>query len=715
MFCMNQSVKCLRCSSLMEETLTRKGVLIDICSSCKGVWLDQGELNFFVQNKKILNHYETKGLEASHKIVEKCPKCQSQMQVGRMPGFPHQVEECLSCRGIFFDAHEFKKLQATKEFKTIRRDYSVSTNRTSRPKPKASPSLPLKIPSLTFTTGVVCLSLYGFLFALIVFSMETMKISTLFGSALFVFIVAIQFYISPFLLDWQLKLMGSLQWVTLDRVPPYFKKSLLRLCAENRIPIPKVGIIHDSSPQAYTYGRTPRSARLVFSRGMFELLDEEEVEAVLAHELGHIKHWDFVVMTVIKLVPFLLYIIYRNIRIQLQKRKNKKGKGPLAVAMVVSYIAYLLSDYMVLFVSRVREYYADQFSCFATKKPNKLLTALIKVSYGLLGSRTLSDSEDESHEDKVKGVEALNITSISRSKQLALASQGEGNQFNPKVIQEIMRWDLWSPWASYYELHSTHPLTAKRINAIGTYALSLKQEPYLLFNKEKPESYWDDFFGDVLVLLLPYILFFGGVLTSLWFTGLNFNISDTMGQDPLSTTGKDLLPHFGAGGALKETLLAAAVPGIFAGVLGLSLGAFIRLLKTYPSGRFFHYSVASLLKLIKVSPVRSYPVTLKGHILGRGEAGNIFSEDFVLRDQTGIIYLNHEPFGLNILFALFRYKKFQGKEVKVTGWYRRSPSPYVEVKNIRTFDTKSMAYTYYYKMVFCLIGLAIPAIYFSLI
>ena len=545
--------------------------------------------------------------------------------------------------------------------------------------------------------------------------METMKISVLSGSALFVFIIAAQFYFGPILLDWQLKLMGSLQWMkSLDRVPPFFKNSLLKLCSQNRIPIPKVGIIHDSSPQAYTYGRTPRSARLVFSRGMFELLDEEEVEAVLAHELGHIKHWDFVVMTVIKLVPILLYVVYRNISSQLWKGKSKKGKGTLAVAMVVSYIFYLIADYMVLFVSRVREYYADQFSCFATKKPNKLLTALVKVSYGLLRTRSLSDSESDSYEDKIKGVEALNIMSISRSKQLALASQGEEDQLNPESIKEIMRWDLWSPWAFYYELHSTHPLTAKRINLIGSYALSLKQEPYLLFNKEKPESYWDDFFGDVFVLFLPYVLGIGGVIASLWFTGFDFNISDIMKPDLLSAAGQNQLPYSGAESALKQKLFAAAGKGIFAGLFGLSLGAFIRLLRTYPSGRFLYYSTASLLKLIKVSPVRSYPVTLKGYILGRGEAGNIFSEDFVLRDRTGIIYLNHEPFGLNILFALFRYKQFQEKEVKVTGWYRRSPSPYVEVKDIRTVDTKSRAYTYYYKMAFCLIGLAIPAVYFLL-
>lgn len=142
-----------------------------------------------------------------------------------------------------------------------------------------------------------------------------------------------------------------------------------------------------------------------------------------------------------------------------------------------------------------------------------------------------------------------------------------------------------------------------------------------------------------------------------------------------------------------------------------SFGALIRTRKSYPKGGFLPYSVAALLKLIKVSPVRSYPVTLKGYILGRGDAGNIFSEDLVLQDKTGIIFLNHEPFGLNILFALFRYKKFQGKEVSITGWYRRAPAPYIEVNNIESSETTSRAYTYYYKMGFCMLGLLIPFLY----
>ena len=265
-----------------------------------------------------------------------------------------------------------------------------------------------------------------------VFFMETAKISVLEGSFFIFLFVLIQFYLSPILLDWQLRLFGSLDWHGLNELPPYFKKSILKLCKKHHIPIPKVGIIRDSSPQAYTYGRTPYSARLVVSRGMFELLDEEELETVLAHELGHIKHWDFVVMTVVRLVPLLLYIIYRKAKEQFCKKENMKNKKAMIYfggAFVVSYLAYIISEYLVLFISRVREYYADRFSCFATKNPNKLLTALVKISYGLLSSRPPTDSEESSYEDRVKAVESLNIMNISRSKELAIVNQeeGEGN------------------------------------------------------------------------------------------------------------------------------------------------------------------------------------------------------------------------------------------------------------------------------------------------
>lgn len=699
---MPKQIKCPKCSIPMEEILTKKGILIDICSQCKGAWLDRGELIFFAKDRKPLRDYEKNGLEKIQKINDQCPRCASKMQSGHIPSYSFQVEECLSCRGIFIDAYELKKIQGLKNFQKLWKDASDILNKN---KLKNIPSsISIKLPSLSFAMYGTCISLYGLFFAVFVFFMEFFNISLLTGSFVFLFSILIQFYFAPIILDWQLRLFGSVEWGRPDNRPSYFTESLSKLCKENNLPIPKVGVINDKTPQAYTYGRTPYSARLVFSKGIFELLDEDEVEAVLAHELGHIKHWDFVVMTVVQIVPLFLYYIYRITKESFLDEKSSSPKDKphpvVAIAMVVSYLSYFISEYLVLFVSRIREYYADRFSCFATKKPNKLLTALVKIAYGLLSSHSSKDSKKNSYENKAKAFEALNIMNVSRSKQIALVHQGtqQKEELQSELIEKCMRWDLWNPWAFYYELNSTHPLTAKRINAISAYAISMKQKPYVFFKKEKPESYWDDFLVDIFFLSLPYILGFGSLIFRFISNSQHHNFIDKV-IDPSVFK-------------IPVTATITVAESFLLFIFCFSVGAIIRTIKSYPKrGGFSHYSVMSLLKFIKISPVRSHSVTLKGYILGRADAGNIFSEDLVLRDQTGMIFLNHEPFGLNILFALFRYKKFQGKEVQVTGWYRRSPTPYVEVKKITSSDTASRAYTYHYKIGFCIIGLLIPVIF----
>ena len=257
-------MQCLKCSSPMKEILTRKGVLIDVCSSCEGVWLDQGEINFFAKNKQDLYPYETIGLTKAKKIRHKCP-CSRQlpdtMRTGQIPQLGFYVEECSKCRGIYLDSHEFKKLKETEGFQSVRPDRSIQLDQS---KPQSSNSLkkiPLsfsvKLPSLGLATAWTCFSLYGILFVFIVILMEKGWLSLLSGSSVFIGIIALQFYFAPIVIDWQLRLFGSLSWEKWDHLPSFFKESLQRLCKENHIPIPKIGIINDNSPQAYNYGRTP--------------------------------------------------------------------------------------------------------------------------------------------------------------------------------------------------------------------------------------------------------------------------------------------------------------------------------------------------------------------------------------------------------------------------------------------------------------------------
>ncbi len=115
-----------------------------------------------------------------------------------------------------------------------------------------------------------------------------------------------------------------------------------------------------------------------------------------------------------------------------------------------------------------------------------------------------------------------------------------------------------------------------------------------------------------------------------------------------------------------------------------------------------------------MSPVQSYPVVVRGRIIGRGESGNVFSEDMILQDKSGIIFLDFQHGLSNWYFALFKWDKFKGQDVEIEGWYRRAPVPYIELKSIRSNTTSSTSLSFYYKLLgWCLlIGLGVVIVFF---
>ena len=636
-------MNCLECQTPLKEVLTRRGVLIDVCPQCQAKWLDKGEIHYFYPQQ-----FST-GLFAP--CDHKCPKCDGRMTQGKMKGVSSSVLHCLSCQGFWLKEASF-----------------IEIPKTVTSKPSRSPKPPLRsLPSLALTSLYVFGGMYAILFAVLVFLSQLEIIDIHLGTVIFLVFAALQFWLGPWFMDWSLRLIGSVSWVDLSELPEHLQIFIKKLCAQNRIPLPRIGLIDDGSPQAYTYGRTPKSARLVLSRGIIRLLEPEEREAVVAHEIGHIVHWDFLFMTLAQLVPLLLYHLYRNLsKLSKNQKGSKKGGAPILVAMLVSYLAYIITRYLMLFLSRIREYWADRFSVEVTRNPTALIGALSKISYGLLYNNQEDGQQDESQEKAKVAVQALGIMNVSSSKELALYSAQPLSK-GAQDLKEIMCWDLWNPWALFYELHSTHPLTAKRIKAITSIAQKLGIKDSMQFNLLQSESYWDDFLKDLLIYLAPL---WGLALAAL----LNFPKWQT--------------PYF------WQAL-----------IWGFCLGGLIQTLLIYPQNKFFPYAISSLLKRIKVSPVNAIPVTIRGTILGRGAAGNIFSEDLVIKDQSGIIFLDYQnPLGIiNLWFALTKSRQFHGEEVKVEGWYRRGPIPYVEVRSIQSQKEKANCPVFYIKLLLWLL------------
>ena len=129
----------------------------------------------------------------------------------------------------------------------------------------------------------------------------------------------------------------------------------------------------------------------------------------------------------------------------------------------------------------------------------------------------------------------------------------------------------------------------------------------------------------------------------------------------------------------------------------LGFGQLIKIKFQYPSQCFPRMSITALLKRVKVSSVRGIPIKIKGQVIGTGVPGLIWSEDFIVRDETGMIFLDYrQPLALwEFFFGLIRGKKYNNIQIEAYGWYRRTPTPYIEISEItspKNLATKCWVY-----------------------
>ena len=484
--------------------------------------------------------------------------------------------------------------------------------------------------------------LYGLLAALIIFLVLVAGGDVLIAILGSLIVLIIQFFISPWITDLSMRLLYK---ATLDdNIPDYLKEFLTKECESHGVKYPKLYIIHDGAPNAFTYGRTKKDARLVLTEGIFDLLKPDEVKAVVGHELGHIVHYDMIFMTAAQAVPLILYAIYQ---ITTRNNNSNNDNNKAAIIGYIAYILYLICQYIILYLSRTREYFADEFSIQITKKPNSLAEALVKIGFGLSTHTTKSTSSN-----------ALGIFDSKSSKSMVVTCM-DGENVSKSKIKNAMKWEMWNPWAKWFEFNSTHPLISKRLLAISKYSQEYNQEPYIIFDLEKKESYVDDFAFELLLVVLPIITI---ILTIILFIAI---------------------PNYS-----RHILVFGLI--ILFGVL------FIRFNRAHKNKDYKKTDVENLLSEVKVSHVTSIPCELEGVIIGRGNPGCIFNEDFIIKDKTGIIFLDYnQPLNIvNKIFALFKSKEYFDKVVKVQGWYRRSPVPYVEIKTMEIDGKVKKIWTY---------------------
>ena len=136
---------------------------------------------------------------------------------------------------------------------------------------------------------------------------------------------------------------------------PHIHKMVAELAQEAGVPKPEVGLSEINIPNAFAYGRSSRSGHIAVTRPILGLLDYDELRAVLGHEMGHIKHNDMIVTAAVSVIPMICYYIALSFMFSGDSRNG----GGIIIGLL-GYLFYLVGQLLVLFISRTREYYADE-------------------------------------------------------------------------------------------------------------------------------------------------------------------------------------------------------------------------------------------------------------------------------------------------------------------------------------------------------------------
>ena len=278
-----------------------------------------------------------------------------------------------------------------------------------------------------------------------------------------VLFILLQWAISPAIVRWAIR---DRQPVT-PQTNPWLYGTVQQLAQQAGVPTPRVWVSADQTPNAFVFGRTLASSELVLTHALLAELNQDEVRAVLAHEIGHLRHRDVIIMTLVSAIPILAYVAAR-VGFEALRHGRPRGKNAgaaIAIALfvaIMSYAVYLVTQLLVLYLSRTRESYADAYSGAATRDPLLLASALTKIAYGLSLARR--DSEPSGLRAFMIGdpVHAADDYRLLRERMAKYDIDRDG-QLDGYELQKAMEQERRSSWRRANELFSTHPPTYARI------------------------------------------------------------------------------------------------------------------------------------------------------------------------------------------------------------------------------------------------------------
>ena len=245
---------------------------------------------------------------------------------------------------------------------------------------------------------------------------------------------------------------------------PELHSMVERLSQKSGITKPKVMIANIPVPNAFAYSSPIAGSKVAVTSELLKTLDDGEVEAVLGHELGHLKHKDVQTMMFVSILPALFYYIgYSMMLSSMFGRRSNRDSGSGAVVIGVASLAiYWILTMFTLYLSRLREYFADRHSAsIVDEGSRKLSEALAKIQYSTGRMKRMNKQAGS-----FSSFKALFISDPDRAETDAISiAQARGYTTDRSLVEEVLRKQV-TPADRILELFSTHPNIVKRLKAL---------------------------------------------------------------------------------------------------------------------------------------------------------------------------------------------------------------------------------------------------------
>ncbi|HJY06403.1 MAG TPA: zinc metalloprotease HtpX [Bryobacteraceae bacterium] len=152
-----------------------------------------------------------------------------------------------------------------------------------------------------------------------------------------------------------------------------------RLADRMKIPMPKLWLIAEDSPNAFATGRNPKHASVAFTTGILSLMEDSEIEGVVAHELGHVLHRDILISSVAATIASAITFLSRMVYFFGPRERDDEDSGSAWGGVLMMILAPIAAVLIQMAISRTREYDADEASAKYTGNPQQLVSALQKL------------------------------------------------------------------------------------------------------------------------------------------------------------------------------------------------------------------------------------------------------------------------------------------------------------------------------------------------